>query len=399
MLADAVRRDHLFTLESIDWGFIRPKRPNDRQMAYAQSEWMVEYVVERFGYDAIQNMIKLYREANAARTLRELFKLETTEFDRDFAGWASAGATLVAVRLRRRHRELALRVDQRCRHLRRESSKKPGLRRSRQAQDPVRGAEAVMLGRAMKTGDTAAAVRGPTLPSNPAKPGKQPPRAMERSARRSRTSPPTRFRSCNACVRWTRRVGVVWPPSISTGAKMTKPCPSSSNSPESNKAIPPSRAKMPISSFAAATSARPSTGITRPFSSIRSAPTSTMPWATRACEATTTERRFVNTRCDEARSDKPSYFESAALAAFSSATATSPNATPTVPSNQPGLDHRFALRFSFLAAPRSGQSPVEWCVATSVAFDSIWPETRLRINLDRSYGPSVPNRPRPRSGR
>ena len=37
LLADAVRRDRLFTLESIDWGFIRPQRPDDRHLAYAQS--------------------------------------------------------------------------------------------------------------------------------------------------------------------------------------------------------------------------------------------------------------------------------------------------------------------------------------------------------------------------
>jgi tetratricopeptide (TPR) repeat protein len=88
-LADVVRRDRLFTLESIDWGFIRPKRPSDRQMAYAQSEWMVEYIVERFGYDAIQKMIKLFRDGKTQpETLRELFNLETTGFDSDFTGWA-----------------------------------------------------------------------------------------------------------------------------------------------------------------------------------------------------------------------------------------------------------------------------------------------------------------------
>ncbi|MFH0983041.1 MAG: tetratricopeptide repeat protein, partial [Planctomycetota bacterium] len=47
-LADRVRRDELFTLESIDWGFMRPRREDDRQVAYAQSEWMCEYLVERF---------------------------------------------------------------------------------------------------------------------------------------------------------------------------------------------------------------------------------------------------------------------------------------------------------------------------------------------------------------
>ncbi len=94
LLSDAVRRDRLFTLESINWGFIRPKRPNDRQLAYAQSEWMCEYLVERFGYDSINPMLDLYRRG---RTQDEVFVdrlgIEPTAFDRDFGKWARAVAT------------------------------------------------------------------------------------------------------------------------------------------------------------------------------------------------------------------------------------------------------------------------------------------------------------------
>lgn len=94
LLADAVRRDRLFTLESIDWGFMRPRRPSDRQMAYAQSEWMVEYIVERFGYDMIQTMIHQFR---AGKTQSEVFNgplgVEPAKFDRDFHDWARAQVT------------------------------------------------------------------------------------------------------------------------------------------------------------------------------------------------------------------------------------------------------------------------------------------------------------------
>lgn len=91
LLADAVRRDRLFTLESVDWGFIRPRRPTDRQMAYAQSEWMVEYIVERFGYDMIQTMVSRFR---AGKTQSEVFTgelgVEPEKFDRAFHDWARA---------------------------------------------------------------------------------------------------------------------------------------------------------------------------------------------------------------------------------------------------------------------------------------------------------------------
>jgi cellulose synthase operon protein C len=89
LLADAVRRNRLFTLESIDWGFIRPKRPSDRQMAYAQSEWMVEFIVKRYGYDAINDMIRLFREGRTqVQVFDEQFGISTATFDESFAAWA-----------------------------------------------------------------------------------------------------------------------------------------------------------------------------------------------------------------------------------------------------------------------------------------------------------------------
>ncbi len=90
MLAEAARRDQLFTLESINWGFMRPRRPNDRQMAYAQSEWMCEYIVQRFGYDAINDMLARYRRGETSTDVfSDLFHLEIEAFDREFQGWAA----------------------------------------------------------------------------------------------------------------------------------------------------------------------------------------------------------------------------------------------------------------------------------------------------------------------
>ena len=89
LLADAARRDRLFTLESVDWGFIRPRKPSDRQMAYAQSEWMCEYLVERFGYGVIQDMIDLYRDGKTqSQVFTDRLQLPTEQFDREFQQWA-----------------------------------------------------------------------------------------------------------------------------------------------------------------------------------------------------------------------------------------------------------------------------------------------------------------------
>ena len=88
LIAESVRRDDLFTVESIDWGFMRPRKPTDRQLAYAQSEMMCEYLIERFGYDVLNKMIAWYRDGN---TNDEVFRLNLgvapNGFDRDFHRW------------------------------------------------------------------------------------------------------------------------------------------------------------------------------------------------------------------------------------------------------------------------------------------------------------------------
>ncbi len=89
LLAEPVRRNRLFTLESIDWAFIRPKRPADRPTAYAQSEWMCEYIVQRFGYDTIDALLRRFRDGQTQEEVfTEELALQPEAFDRDFREWA-----------------------------------------------------------------------------------------------------------------------------------------------------------------------------------------------------------------------------------------------------------------------------------------------------------------------
>ncbi|MEZ6193851.1 MAG: tetratricopeptide repeat protein, partial [Phycisphaerales bacterium] len=60
LLAEALQKDKLFALDQINWGFIRPKTPTDRPLAYAQSDWMLEYIAVRYGHKAITDMLALY---------------------------------------------------------------------------------------------------------------------------------------------------------------------------------------------------------------------------------------------------------------------------------------------------------------------------------------------------
>ncbi len=95
ILAGAVRRGELFTLETIDWGFMRPQTRTDRQMAYAQSEWMCRFIVERFGYSAINRMIVAYRDRKSQpEVLTQTLQLDVDQFDTAFAAWAAQQAAL-----------------------------------------------------------------------------------------------------------------------------------------------------------------------------------------------------------------------------------------------------------------------------------------------------------------
>ena len=91
MLARRVRADQLFTLTTIDWGFIRPRRRDDREVAYAQSEWMCEYLIEKYGYGILNRMIAAFRDGrNQEQVFTETVGTSPEEFSEAFKPWATA---------------------------------------------------------------------------------------------------------------------------------------------------------------------------------------------------------------------------------------------------------------------------------------------------------------------
>lgn len=60
LLSWALAEDKLFALNEINWGFIRPEKPYERSLAYQQAEWMLEYILERFGHDAMVKMLEAF---------------------------------------------------------------------------------------------------------------------------------------------------------------------------------------------------------------------------------------------------------------------------------------------------------------------------------------------------
>ncbi len=91
LLASASNRGTLFDLDGINWAFVRPEKPTDRQQAYAQGRWMVEYMETRFGWDAIRKLLFSYADGiREDEAMRGAFGISREEFHRDFLGWAAA---------------------------------------------------------------------------------------------------------------------------------------------------------------------------------------------------------------------------------------------------------------------------------------------------------------------
>jgi tetratricopeptide (TPR) repeat protein len=91
MLVNAVKKDELFPLDKLTWGFVRPKRPIDRQLAYAQSAWVCTYLEQKYGRDAVLQMVEAFRDAGRMEDVfPKVTGRSTSEFFEDFKAWAKA---------------------------------------------------------------------------------------------------------------------------------------------------------------------------------------------------------------------------------------------------------------------------------------------------------------------
>ena len=88
-LANRWRRGELFDLDEINFAFVRPKRPGDRSMAYAQGAWMVEFMNERWGEDALVDLMALYLEGVQEKdALPRALGIGREAFQIEFLAWA-----------------------------------------------------------------------------------------------------------------------------------------------------------------------------------------------------------------------------------------------------------------------------------------------------------------------
>ena len=88
MLYQAVNKKELFTMENLTWGFVRPKRPIDRQLAYAQSFWICQYIEDTWGHEAVLAMLEEFRQGKEQREVfPKILGKGLSEFQSDFFAW------------------------------------------------------------------------------------------------------------------------------------------------------------------------------------------------------------------------------------------------------------------------------------------------------------------------
>jgi len=78
-------RSKLLNLDTINLGFIRPKEPDDRQMAYCQAQLYAQYMLKRFGSDALIKMLNAYRRGlTTDRAIAACFQVEKADFEKGY---------------------------------------------------------------------------------------------------------------------------------------------------------------------------------------------------------------------------------------------------------------------------------------------------------------------------
>lgn len=93
MLVASLRDDTLYPLDTLSLGFIRPDRPNGRALAYAQSAWVYEFIVERFGSEAPLRLMDGYAQGLTQReAFEDVLGLPQDDLEAEFLNWAHGRA-------------------------------------------------------------------------------------------------------------------------------------------------------------------------------------------------------------------------------------------------------------------------------------------------------------------
>lgn len=98
LLASRLADDSLFTLDTINFGFIRPESPGDRALAYCQAELYAQYMMQQFGDDALGNLLEAYADnLSTSAAIQRCFGIAEQEFETGFKRYVTK--TVAGLRL------------------------------------------------------------------------------------------------------------------------------------------------------------------------------------------------------------------------------------------------------------------------------------------------------------
>ncbi len=90
MMYHAVTHDELFDMDALTWAFVRPKKPADRQMAYAEAFWVCTYIENTYGHEAILKMLAEFKLGGLQEDVfPKILGRTQDQFFTEFKGWAS----------------------------------------------------------------------------------------------------------------------------------------------------------------------------------------------------------------------------------------------------------------------------------------------------------------------
>jgi tetratricopeptide (TPR) repeat protein len=88
ILADRFNASQLLTLDSINLAFIRPRTPQEWQLAYCQSHLYIEYLAATYGEDLIPKMLDAFGRGQTTRdVIEDLCQVKVDEFERDYQAY------------------------------------------------------------------------------------------------------------------------------------------------------------------------------------------------------------------------------------------------------------------------------------------------------------------------
>ncbi|MEX2138767.1 MAG: tetratricopeptide repeat protein [Pirellulales bacterium] len=85
LLAEALKGDTLFDLDTINGGFVRPKSSGEWNLAYCQAELYAEYMLARFGDRALAKMLTAYADNfTTPAAIERSFGVKQDDFERGY---------------------------------------------------------------------------------------------------------------------------------------------------------------------------------------------------------------------------------------------------------------------------------------------------------------------------